>query len=220
MTIKVCGMRDSENIRAVEATGANWMGFIFWPKSSRFVSQCPSYLPTKAKRVGVFVDQDVDEVAQKVCDYALNFVQLHGQESPEYIQNLRNLCSTDNEKPFAVIKAINVCCCADVNTYKAYQGLVDYFLFDTKAEMVGGNGTKFDWGVLEAYDGNTPFLLSGGIGPDDVKRLHTWLSSECGSAATRCIGIDLNSRFESAPAIKDVNLLQTFIDSFTSYHHS
>ncbi|MCH5307229.1 MAG: phosphoribosylanthranilate isomerase [Prevotella sp.] len=220
MTIKVCGMRDSENIRAVEAAGANWMGFIFWPKSSRFVSQCPSYLPTKAKRVGVFVDQNVDEVAQKVSDYALDFVQLHGQESPEYIQNLRNLCSTGNEKPFAVIKAINVCCCADVNTYKAYQGLVDYFLFDTKAEMVGGNGTKFDWSVLEAYDGNTPFLLSGGIGPDDVKRLHTWFSSGCGSAATRCIGIDLNSRFESAPAIKDVNLLQTFIDSLTSYHHS
>ena len=220
MTIKVCGMRDSENIRAVEAAGANWMGFIFWPKSSRFVSQCPSYLPTKAKRVGVFVDQNIEEVAQKVSDYALDFVQLHGQESPEYIQNLRNLCSTDNEKPFAIIKAINVCCCADVNTYKAYQGLVDYFLFDTKAEMVGGNGTKFDWSVLEAYDGNTPFLLSGGIGPDDVKRLHTWLSSGCGSVATRCIGIDLNSRFESAPALKDVNLLQTFIDSFTSYHHS
>ena len=157
MMIKVCGMRDAENIREVEAMGIDLMGFIFWPKSSRYVSERPAYLPTKCKRVGVFVDEDIEKVRHIADDYALDYIQLHGHESPEYCVLL---------KGHKLIKAFNIATKEDLEATKPYEGLVDYFLFDTKGKSVGGNGEKFDWTVLEAYQGNTPFLLSGGIFKD------------------------------------------------------
>ena len=195
MMIKVCGMRDAENIREVEAMGIDLMGFIFWPKSSRYVSERPAYLPTKCKRVGVFVDEDIEKVKHIADDYALGYIQLHGHESPEYCVLL---------KGHKLIKAFNIATKEDLEATKPYEGLVDYFLFDTKGKSVGGNGEKFDWTVLETYQGNTPFLLSGGIGPDDAERVKA-------INHPKCIGIDLNSRFETAPAIKDVNKLKEFI---------
>ena len=193
--VKVCGMREAENIREVEALGVDLMGFIFWPKSSRYVSERPDYLPTKCKRVGVFVDEDIEKVKHIADDYALGYIQLHGHESPEYCVLL---------KGHKLIKAFNIATKEDLEATKPYEGLVDYFLFDTKGKSVGGNGEKFDWTVLEAYQGNTPFLLSGGIGPDDAERVKA-------INHPKCIGIDLNSRFETAPAIKDVNKLKEFI---------
>lgn len=197
MIIKVCGMRDPENIRAVENLHpyVQWMGFIFWQKSSRYVSEKPAYLPTKLKRVGVFVDATIDEVREKAEDYALDIIQLHGKETPDYIRQL-------GKRP--IIKALNIATAEDIKQTKAYEGIVDFFLFDTKAKMVGGNGTKFDWSVLEAYQGNTPFILSGGIGPDDAQSVKA-------SYHPRLAGIDLNSRFEIAPALKDINRLKQFI---------
>ena len=197
MMIKVCGMRDPENIRAVENLHpyVQWMGFIFWQKSSRYVSEKPAYLPTKLKRVGVFVDATIDEVRKKAEDYALDIIQLHGKETPDYIRQL-------GKRP--IIKALNIASTEDIQQTKAYEGIVDYFLFDTKAKMVGGNGTKFDWSVLEAYQGDTPFILSGGIGPDDAQKIKTFHHP-------RLAGIDLNSRFEIAPALKDINQLKQFI---------
>ena len=195
MMIKVCGMRDAENIREVEAMGIDLMGFIFWPKSSRYVSERPAYLPTKCKRVGVFVDEDIEKVRHIADDYALGYIQLHGHESPEYCVLL---------KGHKLIKAFNIATKEDLEATKPYEGLVDYFLFDTKGKSVGGNGEKFDWTVLEAYQDDTPFLLSGGIGPDDAQRVKAFNHP-------KCIGIDLNSRFETAPAIKDVNKLKEFI---------
>lgn len=194
--IKVCGMREAENIRAVEQLGADWMGFIFWPKSSRYVAGLPAYLPTHAKRVGVFVDADTEDVLQHVSDYGLDLVQLHGHESSEYVKKLRGKAG--------IIKAISVSSREDIAAYKAYDGLVDYFLFDTKCKTVGGSGEHFDWTVLDGYDGQTPFLLSGGIGPDDAERLQSFQHP-------RCIGIDLNSRFELSPALKNTTTLQAFI---------
>ena len=195
MITKVCGMRDAENIRAVESLGVDWIGFIFWPKSSRYVAVPPAYLPIKAKRVGVFVDAAVSDVLQHVEDYGLDMVQLHGHESPEYIKQLHGV---------SVIKAISISSRDEVATYRDYEGAVDYFLFDTKCKTVGGSGEHFDWMVLDAYDGQTPFLLSGGIGPDDAERLrcfhHPMLA-----------GIDLNSRFEQSPALKDINKLKQFL---------
>ena len=205
--IKVCGMREADNIRAVEELGVDWMGFIFWPRSSRYVAERPACLPTKAKRVGVFVDAPIDEVRAKVDEYTLDIVQLHGHEHPDYVRTLR----ADGGHP-VVMKALSIATPADMAAYQPYEGLVDYFLFDTKCLTVGGSGRHFDWSLLAAYDGKTPFLLSGGIGPNDIPRLRDFLASS-NPAAAHCAGIDLNSRFETAPGLKDITKLQAFIQS-------
>lgn len=200
MIVKVCGMREAENIRAVEALGVDWMGFIFWEHSSRCVSQRPAYLPTKAKRVGVFVDASLYVVCQHVEAFGLDVVQLHGSESPTYLHDLRNALAGD----VLIVKAFSIATRDDLLQTSFYEGIADYFLFDTKAQLVGGNGRKFDWSVLAHYDGSTPFLLSGGIGPDDASRLSAF-------SHPRLAGIDLNSRFEAAPALKNVELLKQFL---------
>lgn len=200
MIVKVCGMREAENIRAVEALGVDWMGFIFWEHSSRCVSQRPAYLPEKAKRVGVFVDAPLDAVCQHVESFGLDVVQLHGSESPTYLRDLRSSC----DARLLIVKAFSIATLDDLLQTSLYEGHADYFLFDTKAQLVGGNGRKFDWNVLAHYDGSTPFLLSGGIGPDDASRLSAF-------SHPRLAGIDLNSRFEAAPAQKNVELLKQFL---------
>ena len=191
--IKVCGMREAENIREAEALGIDLMGFIFWPKSSRYVSERPAYLPKKCKRVGVFVDASLEDIRQHVTDYQLDIIQLHGQESPAFAKAL---------KPLPVIKAFNIATAEDFRQTVAYEGIVDYFLFDSK-------GKAFDWSALEAYHGETPFLLSGGIGPDDAESVISFHQP-------KCIGIDLNSRFEIEPALKDIPKLRQFVNQF---HH-
>ena len=205
MIIKTCGMRDADNIREVEALGIDWMGFIFWPKSSRFVSQHPDYLPNQVKRVGVFVDEEAGRVIQTADEYGLDLIQLHGHESPEYLSML---------KGHRIIKAFNIAIPSDFRDTAPYEGLADYFLFDTRRLpeetggklLPGGTGKKFDWGILETYKGNTPFLLSGGIGSDDVEQVRA-------INHPKCIGIDLNSRFEISPGLKDVNKLKQFIEN-------
>ena len=190
-------MREAENIREAEALGIDLMGFIFWPKSSRYVSERPAYLPTKCKRVGVFVDERMEEVERIAGEYAFDVIQLHGHESPDYIRQLHLQCS--------IIKAFNIATADDFTACIPYEGLVDYFLFDTKGKSVGGNGQKFDWRVLKAYHGQTPFLLSGGIGPDDALRIKA-------IRHPRYAGIDLNSRFELSPALKDIDGIKRFIE--------
>ena len=223
--IKVCGMRDAENIREVERAIANsstkdrsvashsslftlhsslfLMGFIFWPKSSRYVSERPDYMPAQCRRVGVFVDASIDDIRQHVADYALDIVQLHGHEAPDFVRSLR----ADGCSP-VIIKAFNIATKVDLEAVKPYEGIVDYFLFDTKGPSVGGNGAKFDWTVLADYVGATPFLLSGGIGPDDAARVRNF-------SHPRCIGIDLNSCFETAPAVKDTAALSRFLSQLS-----
>ena len=194
--VKVCGMRDADNIREVDALGIDMMGFIFWPKSSRYVSERPAYLPQRAQRVGVFVDEDVEQVRCTAADYALDYIQLHGAERPEYVGQLRE---------WRIIKAFNIATTHDFAQTMPYEGLVDYFLFDAKGKSVGGNGEKFDWDVLQTYAGDTPFLLSGGIGPDDAERVKAFHHP-------KCVGIDLNSRFEKEPGLKDIIKLKTFLN--------
>ena len=194
--VKVCGMRDADNIREVDALGIDMMGFIFWPKSSRYVSERPAYLPQRAQRVGVFVDEDVEQVRRTAADYALDYIQLHGAVHPAYVGQLRE---------WRIIKAFNIATVHDFAKTKPYEGLVDYFLFDAKGKSVGGNGEKFDWDVLQAYAGGTPFLLSGGIGPDDAERVKAFHHPQC-------VGIDLNSRFEKEPGLKDIIKLKTFLN--------
>ena len=197
MIVKVCGMRDAANIRQLEALGIDWMGMIFWPKSKRYVSTPPVYLPQHVRKVGVFVDASLDAIRQHVEDYHLDIVQLHGQESPETLKAL---------KPLTLIKAFNIATPEDLQKTVAYEGLADYFLFDTKGESVGGNGEKFDWSVLDNYQGKTPFLLSGGIGSEDAEVVKTFHHP-------KCIGIDLNSRFETEPGLKDITKLKQFLEA-------
>lgn len=198
--IKVCGMRHADNIRQVEALGPDWIGLIFWPRSSRYVDRRPDYLPTRARRVGVFVDQPADEIVRIARDYRLDAIQLHGHETPADLCCLRTALGTAP----ALIKAFSISTAADLERTGDYDGAADYLLFDTKTPLAGGSGRQFDWRVLDAYHGTTPFLLSGGIGPDDTGRLAAFHHP-------RCIGIDLNSRFELEPGLKDVEKLKTFI---------
>lgn len=194
--IKVCGMRDAKNIREIEALGIDMMGFIFWPKSKRYVGESLEDMPNHAKRVGVFVDEEIEQVKQIADNYSLDIIQLHGSEPPEYAKGLNK---------WKVIKAFNIATKEDLEATKPYEGIADYFLFDTKGQSVGGNGEKFDWSVLDAYDGETPFLLSGGIGPDDAEHINAFHHP-------KCIGIDLNSRFETAPGLKNVDKIKRFLE--------
>jgi len=199
MIIKVCGMREAENIREVDQLRVDWMGFIFYPGSSRFVKEVPSYLPRKAKRVGVFVNEEPPVIFERARQFGLDIIQLHGNESPSLCQALRDYnlevikaFSIESDKPFPTEKV------------ERYEGYCDCFLFDTQTVLHGGSGRKFDWQVLTDYKGETSFLLSGGISPEDEEVIQAFKHS-------RWVGVDLNSRFESSPAIKDVSLLKEFI---------
>lgn len=196
-------MRDADNIREVERL-AGMMGFIFWPGSKRYVSRKPAYLPVRCKRVGVFVDEAPEHVRQTAEEYALDYIQLHGHESPEYCAAL---------KGFRIIKAFRLATLADLDIVKDYAGSCDLFLFDAKGALPGGNGERFDWSLTCCYDGTTPFLLSGGIGPDDAERL-------CTFSHPRCVGIDINSRFEREPGIKDTEMLRKFLNKVKSMSSS
>lgn len=213
-------MREPENIRAVAELGIDLMGFIFWEKSPRNVEQlhvCAGTIPDRAgdqlsrgdlsncKLVGVFVDEMPQNVVTRVYNYKLDFVQLHGNESTIYIDNLRRSLVPDIAPDVKIIKALSIREADDVKRWREYEGHVDMLLFDTKCQCVGGSGEQFDWSVLDNYDGDIPFLLSGGIGPDDVERVKNFKHP-------MCVGIDLNSKFEDAPAFKNVNKLREFIN--------
>ena len=201
MIIKVCGMRDAENIRAVEALGIDLMGFIFWPDSSRYAGEKPPYLPGNCRRVGVFVDASVQDILAAVQDFWLDFLQLHGHETPETIAALK-----ERAPGIRIIKSLSIKDPEDLAQTAAYEDVCDAFLFDTKGRLPGGNGRQFDWNVLRQYRGRLPFLLSGGIGPEDAQRIRDF-------DVPGCLGIDLNSRFETAPGLKDVAALKTFIET-------
>lgn len=215
--VKVCGLRDSENIRQVAALGVDWIGMIFWEKSPRNVTMIPSHagiIPDRASlsplatnnsplKVGVFVDEMAQNIITRVVNFQLDLIQLHGHETPTLIRNLRRTLA--DIRPVKVIKAISVSSRDDIAAYKDYADCVDYFLFDTKCQTVGGSGNQFDWSVLDAYDGEVPFLLSGGIGPDDAERVRNFQHP-------KCIGIDLNSKFETEPAMKDVAAIGKFLN--------
>ena len=213
-------MRDARNIREVSQLGVDMIGMIFYPKSPRYVEMQSSHagiIPDYVKediniksakspaRVGVFVDDMVQNIVTRVVNYHLDYIQLHGNEPREMCENLRATLDPDIQPGIKIIKAISVSDASDIQKYKEYVGAVDLFLFDTKCKTVGGSGRQFDWQVLEQYDGEVPFLLSGGIGPEDVARIHAFHHP-------KCIGFDLNSRFEIEPGVKDVEKLKGFLN--------
>ena len=207
-------MRDADNIRDISALGVDMIGLIFYPPSPRYVQQfssgagiIPDYAPDMGKtplRVGVFVDEMPQNIVTRVYNYKLDYIQLHGNEPRETLENLRATIDPDINPNIKIIKAISVSSAEDIKKYKEYVGAADLFLFDTKCKTVGGSGEQFDWQVLQAYDGDVPFLLSGGIGPDDAERVKNFHHP-------KCIGIDLNSKFEIEPALKDVEKLKQFL---------
>lgn len=212
-------MRDGANIREVAALGVDWIGMIFYPKSPRYVRMIPSgagiipdraaegeaSLLEKVKRVGVFVDDMPQNIVTRAYNYHLDLIQLHGHETPTLIRNLRATLDPDIRPGAKFIKAISVGSADDIAQCEPYEGVVDYFLFDTRCTTMGGSGQQFDWTVLNAYKGHTPFLLSGGIGPDDADRVKAFNHPQC-------VGIDLNSRFEVEPGVKDIDKLRTFVN--------
>lgn len=217
MLIKVCGMRSERNISEVEQLDIDLMGFIFYPKSPRYVSMVDSrsgLLPdrvatpdrrtTRVRRVGVFVDAMAQNIITRVYNYGLDYVQLHGTESPTFVDNLRRTLDPDIRPGIQIIKALSISCRDDLAQWRRYRGHADMLLFDTRCDSRGGSGHRFDWSLIESYDGDLPFVLSGGIGPDDADDIR----------AVRhplMAGIDLNSRFETTPGIKDTARLRDFI---------
>ncbi len=199
-------MRDAQNIRDVEALGVDILGFIFWPKSKRYVSEQPAYLPVKAQRAGVFVNASPDEVVQKVKEYGLQYVQLHGDEDLAYVTSLQNLLATSVANKPRIIRAIHVESRSKVLKAMMWDGFVDGILFEAPTTGYGGSGESFDWSLLSSYRGNTPFFITGGIGPQSLDALLEFEHPQW-------IGVDLNSRFESSPAFKDIALLRPFVEA-------
>lgn len=213
-------MRDGENIRQVAELGANYIGMIFWGKSPRNVTMIPTHagiIPDRAnsqlstfssqfKRVGVFVDEMPQNIITRVVNYKLDVVQMHGHEQPTVIRNLRATLDPDIRANIQFWKAISISNRSDLDICEDYEDCVDAFVFDTKCACMGGSGQQFDWSVLADYNGEKPFLLSGGIGPDDAERIKAFHHP-------KCMGIDLNSRFETEPGLKDINKLKAFIQT-------
>jgi len=195
-------MRDPENVSGVVAARPNFIGFIFYPKSKRFVGFEPmpeilDIIPDSVKKVGVFVDETPEKVLDIYRNWKLDVVQLHGHETPDYCRQIQSSGIT-------VFKAFSVDESFDFTILEAYSTVCDYFLFDTKGQLPGGTGQKFNWQLLDNYNGDVPFFLSGGIGPDDLEAIRNF-------ELPRWRGIDINSGFEIIPALKDVIKVKNFI---------
>ena len=201
LKIKICGMKYSENIKAVAALRPDFMGFIFYPKSPRFAAaldiETLNSIPKSIKKIGVFVNENLENILTIAYKYKLDGMQLHGTELVEMCEKLKKV-------GYIIIKAFPIEQAYNFKVTKAYEGACDYFLFDTKTDAFGGSGVKFNWKMLDEYKGETPFLLSGGITADDAEDI---LKIEHSKFA----GVDLNSKFEEKPGIKNVKLLKQFI---------
>ena len=197
MKIKICGMKYPDNILEVGALLPDYMGFIFWEKSARyFDGQIPELIKT-IKKTGVFVNESVENIIEKIDKHDLQAVQLHGKESVEFCQNLKNNIDDNIE----IIKVFSVGDNFDFDVLKPFENVCDYFLFDTKGKLPGGNGTTFDWKILENYDSDKPFFLSGGIGIEEIPTIK--------NLKLPIYAIDVNSRFEIEPGLKNINLVRT-----------
>lgn len=201
MIVKVCGLREPANIRAVERLAIDLAGFIFYPRSPRCVPgdelHAEAVRGCRKPAVGVFVNASPAEMLRTAGRFGLRWLQLHGEESPV-------VCETLRSRGYGVIKAIRVAAASDLAAARNYEGCADYLLFDTRCDGYGGSGRRFDWAALDAYAGAVPFLLSGGLGPDCADALKRF-------AHPRFAGVDLNSGFETAPAVKDAGKLEKFI---------
>jgi len=201
MKIKVCGLKDPENIEAVAALNPDYLGFICYGPSPRYIGQLSAEsfkkLQINSKRVAVFVNESTQIINSLITDYNFDVIQLHGDETPEFCQNFKNRVT--------VFKAFGLDENFDFGQLDSYVNKVDYFLFDTKTAAYGGSGKTFDWGILENYELDVPFFLSGGISLDNLDEIKK-------IDHPQFYGVDLNSRFETAPGIKDTGKLKQAFD--------
>ncbi|MCF6182048.1 phosphoribosylanthranilate isomerase [Lutibacter sp.] len=215
MKIKVCGMRDQENVSSLLALKPDFVGFIFYNKSKRFVSDFPQVkFPSTIKKVGVFVNETIKVILERVKKHQLDIVQLHGNETPEYCIKIKKRHSelVSESHSIEIIKAFSVDENFNFHSIAEYENSCNYFLFDTKGKNYGGNGIKFNWEILQNYKGKVPFLLSGGISKEDSTEILSFLSRQ---ESKLCIGIDINSGFEIEPGLKNIEEIKEFKDSLT-----
>ena len=194
-------MKYPQNIKELVHLPVNMIGLIFYEKSARYAGNLPAdelrIVPPNIWKVGVFVNASTEDIFDKVRKYDLQVGQLHGDETPDFCRTIKN-------KGIEVIKAFQIGDVHDFEKCDLYKNTCDYFLFDTKTPSYGGSGKKFDWKILSAYNGETPFILSGGIGPEDAESIVKLQNP-------KLYGIDLNSRFEVSPGVKDVVKLKGFL---------
>jgi phosphoribosylanthranilate isomerase len=198
MKLKVCGMKYLNNMEAVAKLRPDFLGFIFYDKSSRYFNGNLPYLPQAIKKVGVFVNEDLETLQSIIKEQKLDVVQLHGQESPEYCSQLENA---------EIIKVFSIKDTFNFSVLLPYEEVCDYYLFDTKGKLPGGNGYTFNWNVLKDYPSTKPFFLSGGIGLKEVEKLKDFIDSP---ASKYCYSLDVNSKFEINPGVKNINDLEKF----------
>ncbi len=199
--VKVCGMKNPENIRELLKLQPDFMGFIFYQKSKRFAEpeldqELLLHFPERTKKVAVFVDEEEDKIMEIVKKYDIKMVQLHGHESPAFCETLRG-------KGLTVIKVFSVGEAFDFKKLGPYLLHTDYFLFDTKGKEYGGNGVTFDWSILNEYKYDKPIFLSGGIGAENVTSIK--------DLKIPVYAIDVNSRYEVEPGLKNISLLKESI---------
>lgn len=201
MLLKVCGLKDKENIKQIAALKPDFMGFIFYSQSKRFVGEDFNMpiISSEIKKVGVFVNSKADYIIEKVDKYKLDFIQLHGNESASFCDVMSHLVK--------VIKVFGVDEHFDFNLLNAYRNSCEYFLFDTKTTEHGGSGRQFDWTLLEKYDNAVPFFLTGGIGLEEIKLVQSQAAGQAGSMF-KVGGVDVNSKFEIEPGFKDIEKLK------------
>jgi phosphoribosylanthranilate isomerase len=207
MQIKVCGITNLEQATALQAMGVNYIGFIFYPASKRYVleklslADLASFKPVGVKKVGVFVNEPLDQLLQIVASAGLDIVQLHGDETPAYCEAVR--------LKIATIKVFRVG--AAVPDFAAFEDAVDYFLFDTDSALYGGTGQHFNWELTKGSTIPKPFFLSGGIGPNDIQGIQVMEKTKAGKSL---LALDVNSQFELAPGMKDLEKIKIFINAF------
>ena len=205
MKIKICGMKYNDNIANVANLRPDYLGFIFYEKSQRFFDGTIPEIDKKIKKSGVFVNEKTKDIIEKINQYPLKAIQLHGNETPEFCDSLKRQLNNEIE----IIKAFSISENFNFSELELYEDKCDYFLFDSKGKSPGGNGFSFDWKLLKNYNLKKPYFLSGGIGLDDSDDILNFLQK---NESQYCYALDLNSRFEIKPGLKNIDDLIIFIN--------
>jgi len=213
-------MRLEKNIQEVISLSPEYLGFIFYKKSKRYVgdtfpSQILQNIPKNIKKVGVFVNANIDYIFSQVSHYQLDIIQLHGDENLDFCEAIKSPTlrgARDISPEVKTIKAFSVGDDFDFQLLEAYQYHCDYFLFDTKGKNYGGNGESFDWQIIQKYPYKIPFFMSGGISLDNLKDLLNFIEE---NKELPFWAIDVNSRFEDEPALKNIEKLQKMFTIIT-----
>lgn len=210
MKLKICGMKYQDNIQAVATLQPDYLGFIFYDKSARAFNGTIPEISEQIKKTGVFVNASIEDIISKIKQYDLKAIQLHGKESPEFCELLKARISTPLNASVEIIKVFSIKNEFNFSVLEAYESVCDYYLFDTKGALPGGNGYTFDWNVLANYPSQKPFFLSGGIGIHEVENIKSFLQQP---ASTYCYALDVNSKFEIVPGLKNIEDLKAFKDA-------